>query len=118
MKYDRKEIFELAKAVVVEHNLYFVDDVIAYLPCSKSTFYDSFPDGSEELDDIKRLLNINRVKIKVDLRKKWNESDNATLQMGLYKLIATDDERKKLSMTHNQADVSDQNITITINFDE
>jgi hypothetical protein len=35
--------------------------------------------------------------MKSQMRNKWRESDNATLQIGLMKLIASDQERKRLS---------------------
>ena len=101
MAYDKLELFNQAKRVTQENNLFFVDDIIAYLPCSKSTFYEFYPDGSDELDKLKGILESNRVILKVGMRKKWNDSDNATLQLSLMKLVCTDDERKKLSMTHS-----------------
>lgn len=102
MAYDKVEIFNQAKRVTQENNLFFVDDIIAYLPCSKSTFYEFYPDGSDELDELKRILESNRVTLKVGMRKKWNDSDNATLQLSLMKLVCTDDERKKLAMQYNE----------------
>lgn len=101
MAFDKVELFNQAKRVTQENNLFFVDDIIAYLPCSKSTFYEFYPDGSDELDKLKGILESNRVTLKVGMRKKWNDSDNATLQLSLMKLVCTDDERKKLSMTHS-----------------
>ena len=50
-------------------------------------------------DFIKEELEKNRVAIKANLRKKWYDSDNATLQIALMKLISTDDERRKISNT-------------------
>ena len=42
MANDKNKIFEQAKEQVVKHNLYFIEDIIAYLPISKPTFYDYF----------------------------------------------------------------------------
>ncbi len=102
MAYDRVKLFEQAKKVTIENNLFFIDDIIAYLPCSKSSFYEFYPDGSDELDKLKELLEVNRTTIKVSLRKKWYDSDNATLQMGLMKLIASPEEHRRLSQTHQE----------------
>lgn len=113
MAYDKLELFNQAKKVTEENNLFFVDDIIAYLPCSKSTFYEFYPDGSDELDELKGILETNRVTLKVGMRKKWNDSDNATLQLSLMKLICTDEERKKLSMTHNVLEGGDKPINIS-----
>ena len=98
MAYDRKRIFEQAKEMIVKHKLFFVDDIVAFLPCSNSTFYDFFPANSEELDELKELLNQNRTTLKVSMRSKWYTSNAPALQMALMKLIATPEELKKLSM--------------------
>lgn len=113
MAYDRLEIFEQAKHVTEEHNLFFVDDIIAYLPCSKSTFYEFYPDGSDELDELKTILEKNRVSLKVSMRKKWQDNPAPALQMALMKLIATPDELKKLSMQF----IESENTNVNKNFD-
>lgn len=98
MAYDRNKIFEQAKEVIVKHKLFFVDDIVAFLPCATSTFYDFFPANSEELEELKELLNQNRTELKVSMRSKWYKSNAPALQMALMKLIATPEELKKLSM--------------------
>ena len=98
MAYDRVKIFEQAKEMIVKHKLFFVDDIVAFLPCSKSSFYEFYPDGSDELDELKGLLEINRTTLKVSMRSKWYTSNAPALQMALMKLIATPEELKKLSM--------------------
>ena len=102
MAYDRKKIFEQAKEVIVKHKLFFVDDIVAFLPCATSTFYDFFPANSEELEELKELLNQNRTELKVSMRSKWYKSNAPALQMALMKLICTDDERKKLAMQYSE----------------
>lgn len=96
--YDRKKIFEQAKEMIVKHKLFFVEDIIAFIPCSKQTFYDFFPVESDELDTLKTLLEVNRTTLKVSMRSKWYTSNAPALQMALMKLIATPEELKKLSM--------------------
>ena len=98
MAYDRVKIFEQAKEMIVKHKLFFVDDIVAFLPCSKSSFYEFYPDGSDELDELKGLLEINRTTLKVSMRSKWYTSNAPALQMALMKLIASPDELRKLSM--------------------
>ena len=102
MAYDRKKIFEQAKEMIVKHKLFFMDEVPDFLPCSRSTFYDYFPDGSDELDTLKSLISINKTQIKTSMRSKWYKSNSPALQLALMKLICTDEERKKLAMQYSE----------------
>lgn len=101
MAYDRKKIFEQAKEMIVKHKLFFVEDIVAFLPCGKSYFYETFAVDSNEMDELKELLNQNRTTLKVSMRSKWYTSNAPALQMALMKLIATPEELRKLSMNHN-----------------
>ena len=100
MAYDKKTIFEKAKQAITDNSLYFIEDVVAFLPIVKATFYEYFPLDSDEMNDIKELLDDNKISMKVKLRKKLSEGDKAAEILALYKLIATDDERRALSMQH------------------
>jgi predicted DNA-binding transcriptional regulator AlpA len=104
MAYDKKKIFEQAKEVITKHKLFFIEDVVAFLPISKPTFYDYFKVDSNEFNELKEMLEANKMQIKVSMRKKWHDSENATLQMGLMKLICTNEERKKLSISYSEVD--------------
>ena len=68
----------------------------------------------QELQTIKDALTKVKTEIKVSMRSKWYKSENATLQMGLMKLIGSDDERKRLSQTHS--DITTDGKPITISF--
>ena len=109
MAYDRKKIFEQAKEMIVKHKLFFIDDICAFLPCHKATFYEFFPPESEKSDELKRMLEINRVELKVSMRSKWYKSNAPALQMALMKLIATPDELKKLSMQFIESENKNKN---------
>jgi len=85
MAYDKKKILKDALELIEKHHLIF--------------FYLWFTPECDELHDIKRLLDKNRISMKSNMRKKWYQSDNATLQVALMKLIATDDEAARLSGT-------------------
>lgn len=100
MAYDKSKIFEKAKEVIVKHKLYFIEDIVSLLPISKKTYYEYFPVDSDESNELRDLLEINRTETKISLRKKWFESDNATLQMGLMKLICNKEERMNLSQSY------------------
>ena len=97
---EQDELFEQALKIAKEKRLIFVEEVIAYLPISKPTFYDYYPKDSNDFNELKRVINDNKIDIKQGLREKWYESDNATLQMALYKLTAREEERKKLAMSY------------------
>ena len=63
MAYDRVKIFEDAKSAIEKNKLFFIEDVLAFVPCAKSTFYEFFPDKSEESDVLKELLGKNKTVI-------------------------------------------------------
>jgi pantothenate kinase-related protein Tda10 len=98
MAYDKKKILEQAKEMIVKHKLFFIDDIIAFLPIAKSTFYEW---KMEQSDDLKALLEKNRTELKVSMRSKWYKSNAPALQMALMKLISTPEELRKLSMQYN-----------------
>ena len=100
MAYDKKKIFEQAKEVIVKHKLFFIEDIVAFLPISKPTFYEYFPVDSNEVNELKGLLETNRTELKVSMRSKWYKSNAPALQMALMKLIASPEELRKLSMNH------------------
>jgi len=86
---------------IIEHGLIFKADIWAHIGISHSTFYEHFSDFSECLKEIEQALLKNKIDLKVGLRKKWRDSENATLQLALYKLVCTTEERQALAM--NQA---------------
>ncbi len=101
MAYKTEDLFNTAMEQINKNKLFFIEDIIAYLPCRKSTFYEHF---SNESDYYKRMfeeLEKNRTELKVSLRSKWYKSNAPALQMALMKLIATPEELKKLSMQYN-----------------
>ena len=105
MAYDKQKIFEQAKEMIVKHKLFFIDDICAFLPISRATFY-----GWEfdKLDELKGLLETNRTELKVSMRSKWYKSNAPALQMALMKLIANEDELRKLSISYIDSEVNDK----------
>lgn len=117
MAYDRVKIFDQSKEMIVKHKLFFVEDIVAFLPCAKPTFYDFFPPDSNELNELKELLEQNRVTLKVSMRSKWYTSNAPALQMALMKLIATPEELRKLSMNHQVTEETEKPIFKQIDLD-
>lgn len=96
--YKYSELEKQSIEVIEKHKLFFIADIVAYLPCVSSTFYSFELEKSEAIKD---ALTKVRTNLKVSMRSKWYVSENATLQMGLMKLLSTDEELRKLSMEHN-----------------
>jgi hypothetical protein len=100
LTYNKEEILEKALEIIEKHKLFFVEDLIAYLPCNKSTFYKLIPATSDEMEPIKEALDNNKILTKVKLRRDWQAATAPALQLALYKLIGTKDELRSLSMQH------------------
>lgn len=111
--YDRKKIFEQAKEQIVSKRLIFVEEVVAFIGISKPTFYDFFRVDSNEFNELRELIETNKISLKTSMRKKWYDSDNATLQMGLMKLIASPEEHKRLSQTFVESENTNKNTNLT-----
>jgi hypothetical protein len=99
MAYDRIKIYNQALDLIEKKKLFFIEDVVTLLPCSRSTFWDFFPDKSDELDNIKELLDKNKIEVKNGLRNKWYNGNNPLTQMALYKLIGTEEEYHRIAST-------------------
>ena len=108
MAYKTEELIKQSLDAIEKHKLFFIEDIVSYLPCSKPTFYEH---KLNEVNAIKEALLKVKTDIKVSMRSKWYKSDNATLQMGLMKLISTAEERKRLSQTHIDHTTKDKEIT-------
>ena len=111
MAYNTKDLLTKAKAAIEKHKLFFIEDVVAFLPCAKPTFYEHFPNESNERKEIDELLERNKVEIKTSMRSKWYKSEAPALQISLYKLICSQDERKAMSMQHNDVTSGGDKIT-------
>jgi hypothetical protein len=109
MAYDRIKIYEQALNLIEKKKLFFIEDVVTLLPCTKSTFYDFFPIDSNELNTIKDGLEKNKIDVKNGLRNKWYNGNNPLTQMALYKLIGTEEEYHRIASTKTE---SKQSITV------
>ena len=100
MAFDRDKLYQQAQTAIKENNLFFIEDIIAFIPCSKQTFYDYFPVGSDEMDDLKGLLEQNKIRTKSAIRAKLYKSPKASELLALYRLICTPEERKMLNQNY------------------
>lgn len=94
MAYKREKLLEEALRVIEKKKLFFIQDAIAFLPCSSSTFYEH---ELEKEESLKEALYKNKVEIKSSLRNKWYNGENSTTQIALYKLLADDNELRRLT---------------------
>ena len=114
MAYDKNKIFEQAKDLTIKNRLIFIEDIVALLPCDKTTFYRFFEPESNQYNELRKLLDANRAELKVSMRSKWYKSDAPALQMALYKLTASKEELKRLSVTYVDDDIEKQKQNIII----
>ena len=114
MAYDKQKIFEQAKEMIVKHKLFFIEDIIAFVPIGKTKFYEFFPPDTNDTNELKGLLETNRIELKVSMRSKWYKSNAPALQMALMKLIATPEELRKLSMQFVESENTNKNTNFDI----
>ena len=114
MAYNKEELYKQAIEQIREHKLYFTEDVIAYLPCGRTYFYDEILGDSDKSDIIKKELEDNRVATKIKLRNKWLESTSAPLQIGLMKLLGTDEEVDRLNGSRQKIDHTTKGESINV----
>jgi hypothetical protein len=100
MAYNKNKIHEQALKAIKENNLFFIEDVVAWLPISKPTLYDYFPIDSNELNTIKALLEENKTKTKSAIRAKLFKSQKAAELLALYRLICTPEEHQLLNQSY------------------
>ncbi len=89
-----KKLETTCAEAISENNITFLDEIFTFSDILPSEFYST---GLSESQKIKDLIEINRAKLKRELRLKWLDSTNATLNAALYKLVCTEEEKRALS---------------------
>lgn len=100
MAYNQKKIYEQAAEAINKNNLFFIEDVVAFLPCDKTTFYRFFPVGCNEYNTLKNMLEQNKIKTKSSIRAKLYKSEKAAELLALYRLICTPEEHRLLNQQY------------------
>jgi hypothetical protein len=103
MAYKTADLEKKALEAIEKHKLFFIEDVVSFLPCGKVTFYEH---KLNEANSIKEALEKNKVEIKVSMRSKWYKSDAPALQIALYKIIGTEEESDRINSQKVKAVVS------------
>jgi len=121
MAYDKNKLYDQAVKIIKDESkgVIFIEEVVAYLPCTKSTFYDHFPIDSDESNALKELIDANKVKTKSKIRKVLSKSEKAAELLALYRLIATTDEHQKLNQsyvdhTSKGKEMKNNELTVTV----
>lgn len=110
---DKDKLKQKCIEVINKNKLIFIEDICAMVGVAKSTFYDKFPITGNDYYDLSKMLEENKISLKVSLRKKWFDSDNATTQMALYKLCSTPEEHKKLQQNYTDHTTNGDSINPT-----
>jgi len=100
MAYDKGKIFEQAKEEIKKNNLFFIEDIVAFIPCDKTTFYRFFPTDCNEYNTLKEMLELNKIKTKSAIRAKLYKGEKAAELLALYRLICTNEERQMLNQNY------------------
>lgn len=114
MAHNKAQIYEQAQAAIKKNNLFFIEDIIAFIPCSKFYFYDAFPIDSNEYNNLKSLLEENKVKTKSAIRSKLFKSNKAAELLALYRLICTKEEHQLLNQQYIDHTSGGEKINLTI----
>ena len=100
MAYDKGKIFEQAKEEIKKNNLFSIEDIVAFIPCDKTTFYRFFPTDCNEYNTLKEMLELNKIKTKSAIRAKLYKGEKAAELLALYRLICTNEERQMLNQNY------------------
>tara|TARA_B100000963_G_scaffold95429_1_gene82256 strand:+ start:24733 stop:25098 length:366 start_codon:yes stop_codon:yes gene_type:complete len=99
MAYDRKELEKKALAAIKEHKLMFVEHIVAFLPCGKTTFYEL---KLNESNSIKKAIEKMRISKKTKMLSKWIDSEIPSLQIAAMKIISEEYEAHRLNGTRQE----------------
>jgi hypothetical protein len=94
MGYSKEEILEKSLTAIEAEECTTIEEVILYLPIGKTTFYAL---GLNESNDIKEAIEKVRVRLKKVMKRNWHKSDNPTLQIAAFKLMADENEQDALN---------------------
>jgi hypothetical protein len=99
MAYDTKELEKKALAAIDKHSLMFIEHIVAFLPCSKKTFYEH---KLHESNAIKKAVEEMRVGKKTKMLSNWINSETPSLQIAAMKMISEEHEAHRLNGTRQE----------------
>ena len=96
MLLDTNKLIEKSLKAIKLHRVTLITEVPIYIGISTASFYNH---KLHEVDEIVDAVNANKIRITSELKTKWFDSTNATLQIALYKLICSEDDAHRLNAT-------------------
>ena len=99
MAYVTKELEKKALTAIKKHKLMFIEHIVAFLPCSKETFYNH---KLHESDAIKKAIEEMRVGKKTKMLSNWIDSETPSLQIAAMKMISEEHEAHRLNGTRQE----------------
>lgn len=94
---EKPSINEIKKLIKQNSKILFIQDVYNALNISLRTFYNWFPKGSNDYNDIVDALEANKTATKQIIRDRLLECKTPVGLIALYRLIGTTEERKALN---------------------
>lgn len=94
MAYNPQELEKKALKAIKTHKLMFIEHLVAYLSCSKATFYNL---KLHELDSLKKAIELMRISRKTKMLSNWIESEVPSLQIAAMKMISEEHEAHRLN---------------------
>ena len=117
MAYNTEELYQMALKIIKEKKVRTIEDLVSYMPCDRSTWYDHFPLESYKSDTIKKELEQNKVAFKERLVNMWTSLSHTSpaTQIFLYKLCANKEEKEAIYDTSIKAKIETPKHEITLN---
>lgn len=101
MAYDREEMVQKALDLIESEQVTDLGELAGALGVHRATLYTW---GFDKNDNIKEaILNVKR-DIFNKMRRKWRDSENATLQIAEARLLSTDDQLERLTINRVKQD--------------
>ena len=101
MAYDRDELIKKALDLIEPEQVTDLGELAGVLGISPQTLYNHELD---KLDDIKDAIAKVKRNIFNKMRRKWRDSENATLQIAEARLLSTDEQLERLTINRVKQD--------------
>lgn len=111
MAFNKQKLYKQALEIAKKGGITSIEDIIAFLPCSKPTFYSYIKVDSQEMDDIKEALAEGKRKTVISIRGKLFKSNNPTALLALYRMLCTQEERDIINTQRHDITSAGEKIT-------